>query len=47
MGVRFVSDNNPSNDLVYSQWTCAFLVSTSVVHVKSCLALVINYANLN
>ena len=33
--------------IAYSQATCAFVVSTSVIHVKPCLVLVINYANLS
>ena len=33
--------------IVYSLMSRAFLDSTSVMHVKLCLALLINYANLN
>ena len=33
--------------IVYSQTSCAFPVSISVIHVKSCLKQMINYPNLN
>ena len=35
------------NAIVYSQTPYTFLVSTSVIHVESCLALVPSFANLN